>query len=194
MKLKLVLCSLILFVGSPAALAQKKRFCPVPPPSPFKHNGRIVTSFDPASSGMRTTLEHPRALGKEPGAPLYLTASFVHQDPRRGARPTVEVAFVSAALVSRFRDRHDLVLLCDGRQWVPQSRARYRAAKDAQGRTLEATSVTLSYDDLQNVIHSRRVGARLGTAEFELTNNHLEALRELASLIAPPANRWRAEE
>ena len=95
---RFVLSTLILSALSVTALPQKqKRFCPVPPPSPFKHSGRIVTSFDRAAGGMRTTLEHPRSLGR--GAEgLYLAASFVHQ--RNAPQLPVERRGVDAGIES----------------------------------------------------------------------------------------------
>src|SRR6201999_1573276 len=38
---RLLLCALFVALAAPLALAQK-RFCPTPPPSPFKHDGQIV--------------------------------------------------------------------------------------------------------------------------------------------------------
>lgn len=185
-------CSLILFAIVSPVPAQK-RFCPVPPPSPFKHSGQIVTSFDSATRRMRTTLEHPRVLGKGADS-VYLSASFVHQDPRRPSAPAVEVALISSSTALKYRDAHNLVFVCDGKMRRAASVARYQSRTEAAGMILEATRITLTYDDLLAITHSRKVAARLGATEFELTNNHLEALRELASLVAPSPGRWRADE
>ena len=191
---RLVLCATLLVASSAPALSQKqkKTACPVPPPSPFKHNGQIATKFDKAG-GMRTTLEHPRSLAAG-GAAIYLSASFTHQDPRRPAAPTLELTFVSVAPVQKFREAHDLVLLCDGARRSFAGATSYQKRDGGPGSTLEAAKVKLSYDDVLAVTRARKVAARLGVAEFELTNNHLEALRELASLMAPSPSRWRTSE
>ena len=172
-----------------AGTAQKK-FCPVPPPSPFKHNGQIVTSFDSSSNAMRTTLEHPRPLG---GDGLYLSATFVHQDPKRAARRTMELIFVSASKVQKYRDVHNLVLTCDGRPVTLASAARYQTRAGEQGFVLEALRVTLSQEEVAAMATGRKVSARVGGSEFELTKNHLEALREMATLMGGSSQRWRAE-
>lgn len=191
---RLLLCAALLAATSSATFAQQKRktACPVPPPSPFKHNGQIATSFDRAGGGMRTTLQHPRALTVA-GAPLYLSASFTHQDPRRAATPTMELVFVSVAPAQRFRDAHDLVLVTDGAQHSFAGATSYQTRPGDAGATLEAAKVRLTYDDVIAVTRARRVSARLGGADFELTNNHLEALRELASLMSGAQTRWRTE-
>lgn len=185
--LLLFACSLLSFTAADA-FAQKKRYCPTPPPSPYKHTGQIVTSFDPAG-GMRTTLQHPRALGGGADG-LYLAASFVHRSTRAGTTgaqgQTVDIAFSSASKVIRFRDAHDLVFVADG-QTIPfvGSAARYRSQATGDGLTLETTGANLPLTTLLTITRARRVAARVGGQEFELSNNHLEALRELASLISP---------
>lgn len=188
---RLTLCTALLLLIFPNALPQKRRSCPTPPPSPFKHSGEIVTSFDSAARAMRTTLEHPRPLGDAQNA-LYLSASFVHRDTRSGARQSLELLFASSSMEYRFRQGHDLVLVCDGRPAPLTSPARYRSRTDG-GMILEATSVTLSPEDLSVLTGARKVKARLGAQEFELTNNHLEALRAMASLMGASPSRWRAE-
>lgn len=189
--LNLLICAAALLLPADA-LAQKK-FCPAPPPSPFKHAGRIATSFDSASRGMRTTLQHPRPLDAAQG-PLYLTASFVHADPRRGAGQSVDLVIYSTSRLERFRAAHELALVADGRPVPFASRASYQTRASGDGLVLEAVRVTLSKEDLTSLTSARRVTGRVGADQFQLTNNHLEALRELASLMAGPASRWRTTE
>lgn len=192
---RIVLCAALLAASTAPALAQqkKKTACPVPPPSPFKHSGQISTRFDRGANGMRTTLEHPRALAAA-GANIYLSASFTHLDPRQPAAPSLELTFVSVAPAQKFRDAHDLVLIADGAPRSFAGSTNYQTRADNAGSTLEAAKVRLSYDDVLAVTRAHKVSARLGSAEFELTQNHLEALRELASLMAPSPSRWRTTE
>lgn len=184
---RLFLSTLLLCALSATALPQKKKFCPVPPPSPFKHSGRIVTSFDRSAGGMRTTLEHPRSLGK--GAEqLYLAASFVHQP--RAVTPTIELVLVSSSPAARYRDAHNLVFFCDGQQRPFNEKVGYKSQKGADGMALEATRVSLSYADAVALTRSRKVSARLGATDVEFTNNHLEALREMVAQLAPSPGLW----
>ena len=191
-KSSLVLCALLLLANADAFAQKKKKFCVAAPPSPFKHSGQIVTSFDSAARGMRTTLQHPRPLGGSQEA-LYMTASFVHQDPRHGVRPTVELALVSALKTQKYRDSHDVVLVGDGRPVPLSAAARYQSRAGKQGIIFEVFRLTLSADDLAGVTGARRVTARVGGEEFELTQNHLEALREMVSLLGGTAKSWRTE-
>ena len=192
---RIALCAALLAASSAPALSQQKRktACPVPPPSPYKHSGQISTRLDKSANGMRTILEHPRSLSAA-GAAIYLSASFTHQDARRPTTPTMELTFISVAPVQKVRDAHDLVLLYDGAAHSYAGATNYQTRADNAGSTLEAAKVQLSYDDVIALTRAHKVAARLGPAEFELTQNHLEALRELASLMAPSPSRWRTTE
>jgi hypothetical protein len=176
---------LVVFLFSFAATGYAQKFCTVAPPSPFKHNGLIVTTYDQAARRMKTTLEHPRTLGDG----IYLYASFFYQDPRLGSTPTVDIFFIFASKEPKYRHSHHLSLKTDGNAWPFTSAAQYYTEKGSRGMTIEKTKMTLTYAGLQNLIKARRVTVRLGLTEFELTNNHLEALREMASLMAPPPVR-----
>ncbi|HWS56248.1 MAG TPA: hypothetical protein VN228_19065 [Pyrinomonadaceae bacterium] len=179
---RLLVSAIILLSLVPAASAQKKQLCPKAPPSPFKHNGRIVTSL--GRGGARTTLEHPHALGR--GAdPLYMGASFVHVDPRRPATPTLELILYTGAPAARLDAGQGLALVYDGQPLDAARHASFRSQGGAQ-----AARVALPYAEVVKLTRARKVTARVGAAEYEFTNNHLEALRELVSQMAPSPGRW----
>jgi len=175
-----------------AALAQK-RMCPKPPPSPFKHEGQIVTSFDSRSGGMRTTLEHPRPVGR--GAELYyLAATFMHQDPRRAGTPSLDLILVSASPAARLRAGQEFSFVLDGQPRSFSRSVSYKTQTLGDGETQDWARVTLSYADAYALTRARAVVAKVGGVSVELTNNHLEALREIVSLMAPPPGRWQTAD
>ena len=186
---RLLLCAFLVALAAPLALAQK-RFCPTPPPSPFKHDGQIVTKFDGRAGGMRTTLQHPRPLGSGTEV-FYLAASFMHQDPRRPAAPALDLLLVSGSPLAHLRSGQQVSFVLDGQARALSQSASYASRPDGNGGTLDSASIKLSYADASAITHARRVVARVGGAEVELTNNHLEALREMLSLLAPSSGRWQ---
>ncbi|PYS84330.1 MAG: hypothetical protein DMF67_05580 [Acidobacteria bacterium] len=190
-RLLLSLVSLLTLLTA-AAYAQK-RMCPKPPPSPFKHDGQIITSFDSRAGGMRTTLQHPRPLVR--GAEVYyLAATFMHQDPRRPAvPPTLDLILVSATPAAGLRAGQQLAFVLDGQTRSFGQNVSYRSQPTADGTTLESARITLSYAEASALTRARRVAARVGGTEVELTNNHLEALREIVSLMAPSPSRWQTD-
>ena len=165
-----------------------QKFCTVSPPSPFHHNGLIVTSFDEPTGRMKTTLEHPQTIGSG----IYLYASFFYQDQRlQRTPPTIDIYFVSASKHPKYRDSHNVSIAGDVGELAHGMRINYFTESGAKGLTIEKTVITLTYAELLNLTNSNRVTARLGETEIELTNNHLEALREIASLMVPPVRAAR---
>src|SRR4051812_18248617 len=186
---RLVFCAMLFALSTPLALSQK-RFCPTPPPSPFKHDGQIVTKFDGRAGGMRTILQHPRPLGS--GAEVfYLAASFMHQDPRRPSTPALDLVLVSGSPLAHLRAGQAVTFVLDGQTRAVSQSVSYASRPDGSGGALDSASIRLSYADASAITHARRVVARVGGAEVELTNNHLEALREMLSLLAPSPGRWQ---
>ena len=182
--LKRIPLLLALFVTF-TATGYAQKFCTVSPPSPFHHNGLIVTSFDQPTGRMKTTLEHPQTIGNG----VYLFASFFYQDQRLRTPPTIDLYFISAAKHPKYRDSHNASIASGGGEMAHGMRTNYFTESGAKGLTIEKTVVTLTYAELQNLIESDRITARLGDTEIELTNNHLEALREIASMMVPPVRR-----
>ncbi|HEX6184064.1 MAG TPA: hypothetical protein VFZ44_09315, partial [Pyrinomonadaceae bacterium] len=122
---RLLLSTLLLTTLAATAFPQK-RLCPKPPPSPFKHDGEIVTTFDSRAGGMRTKLEHPRALGKGLDA-YYLAASFMHQSTKRPGTPTLDLVIYTASPTSPLQAGQGLVLVLDGQPRPFTREASYRA-------------------------------------------------------------------
>ncbi|HEX8173514.1 MAG TPA: hypothetical protein VF543_00175 [Pyrinomonadaceae bacterium] len=179
---RIPLIAAILFTFAGIGYAQ--RSCPVPPPSPFRHNAKIVTRQDPKTRQWKVYMQHPKSLTGG-GDPLYLAADFAFQDPRLRVKPTIDISFVSISKAPRFEYSHALSLLIDGQPWPVASPVQYSSDKQSDGHYLETTKVTLTYDSLVNLIQGRQVAAQLGMTKFELTNNHLEALREIANMMMP---------
>jgi hypothetical protein len=171
----------------------QKRMCAKPPPSPFKHDGEIVTSFDSRAGGMRTVLEHPRPVGR--GTDLYyLGASFMLQDPRRPSAPTLDLVLVSASPTAKLRAGQDPSFILDGQPRSISRNVSYKSQSDRSGGTLDSVRITLSYAEASAIANARKAVVRVGGAEIELTNNHLEALREIVSQLAPSPGRWQTAD
>src|SRR5215203_5127943 len=183
---RLLLSAALLTLLAATAFPQK-RLCPKPPPSPFKHDGEIVTSFDSRAGGMRTTLEHPRAIGS--GAELYhLAASFMHQSVKRPGTPALELVLYTNAPTARPNNAGTVSLVLDGQARPFTQQANFRTQPGGGGN---AVRLTLSYADLSAITHAGNASVQLGGAQLALTNNHLESLREMLSLLAPSPGRWQ---
>lgn len=179
-----VILSCALLLGC-ATQGLSQRACPVPPPSPYRHNGQIVTRFE--RGGVRTTLDPMLIRGSQQDG-LFLHATFSHLPRAQAARQTVELAFLSVSQTARFHHAPGLTLMVDGQPVALPGAVQYRS--DSRDRlTLETARIVLPVESFRNLLRARRVTARLGPTEFQLRENHLEALREVASLVAPQSAR-----
>lgn len=185
---RLLLSAALLTLLAATAFPQK-RLCPKPPPSPFKHDGEIVTSFDSRAGGMRTTLQHPRAIGS--GTELYyLAASFMHQSAKRPGTPALELVLYTTAPSAQPQNAGGVALVLDGETRPFTQNASFRSQPGGGN----AVRLTLSYTDLSALTHARNASVQLGGAQLALTNNHLESLREMLSLLAPSPGRWQTAD
>ena len=182
---RLLLSAALLILLAATAFPQK-RLCPKPPPSPFKHDGEIVTSFDSRAGGMRTTLQHPRAIGN--GTELYyLAASFMHQSAKRPGTPALELVLHTSVPSAQPNNAGTVSLVLDGQARPFTQQANFRSQPGGGN----AMRLTLSYAELSAITHARNASVQLGGAQLALTNNHLESLREMLSLLAPSPGRWQ---
>ena len=188
-KISRLLLSAALLTLLAATAFPQKRLCPKPPPSPFKHEGEIVTSFDSRAGGMRTTLQHPRALGN--GAELYyLAASFMHQSAQRPGIPALELVLYTNVRAAQPQNASSVSLVLDGQARPFTQQANFRSQPGGGN----AIRLTLSHTDLSALTHARNASVQLGGAQLALTNNHLESLREMLSLLAPSPGRWQTAD
>ena len=185
---RLLLSAALLTLFAATAFPQK-RLCPKPPPSPFKHDGEIVTSFDSRAGGMRTALQHPRAIGV--GAELYyLAASFMHQSAKRTGTPALELVLYTTAPSAQPSNAGTVSLVLDGQARTFAQNAGFRSHPNG-GR---AVRLTLSYAELSALTQSRNASVQFASAQLQLTNNHLESLREMLSLLAPAPAGWQTAD
>jgi hypothetical protein len=182
---RITLLSIVFILACAITGFGQKRFCEVPPPSPFKHNALIVTRYDKPAKRMKMVLEHPLSLGHGGGEATYLSASFFFSDPGLRARPVLDIQFISVSKEATRRNAHDLDLRADAARLPLVGPPQYQSTNVEKGLVQEVVTATITYDTLFNLIGSKRVTAQLGSTQFELTNNHLESLREVASLMVP---------
>lgn len=171
----------LLISFSTVAFAQK--FCRVTAPSPFKHSARIVTVYDTRAKRMKTTLEHPQSLSS--GGTTYLYAEFFYEDPRLGAKPGLDLYFRSVSKETKYRNALALAITLDGNSSITTGQLSYASKRGEKNSALEVAKVTISYDDVVRITSAKSVDVRLGPTSFRLSKNHLESLREIASLMTP---------
>ena len=130
-------------------------------------------------------MEYPQ-LDPSNGVRFTLAASFYHQDMRLPTPPSVDLTFIFISPESSSSHARPLSLFLNGRPWSPAANpsVQYSSAKDHKF-VIERAKVTLTYESLLQLINSRRIDARLGSSTYQLSEDNLEALRDLARQLAP---------
>jgi hypothetical protein len=112
----------------------------------------------------------------------------MHQSTKRPGTPALELVLYTNA--ARAQDAGSVTLVLDGQARPFAQNASLRS----QSGGGNAVRLSLSYGDLSELTRARNASVRLGGAQLELTQNHLESLREMLTLLAPPPGRWQTAQ
>jgi hypothetical protein len=172
---------LAMLLLSCASLGFGQKFCRVAS-SPFKHTASIANKYDDHAHRMKTVLEYPRFDGGGSGFTIY--ASFYHHNVKLGFTPTVDLTFIFANAQSSSQHARDLSLSVNGRPLAFAGPIQFASQKDKH-TTVDAVKITITYENLLEITSGRKTEVRFGSTSRKLSEDNLEALRELASLLAP---------
>jgi hypothetical protein len=174
----------------------------------FKHKSKVETTYDKTKDQTTTYLRPMRLLYKDssieaqiinegkkvdylPGETIWLTAYLV--SPGKGsAKPEfVTIAFRSSTLEkTKFSANQSLTITLDGaamdlgNMTVTENRIDDQMSSGVDHiYMLESLELPLPYETFLKITRARKVKARLAGAEVELSNDHLEAFRDLLSRV-----------
>lgn len=201
-KLIFLLLLLALAVVQPPAQSQGK--LQPPPKKNYKYDGKIVTTYDKSKNEtlvliqlmpvkdvedprpiLEDTADHPRDWSR-----LGFTMFFSYPGESATTPKDVSIGFLYEALEPDRYKGHVLMAKIDGerltlgkmevlnttmvnRRWAYQPYTR---------RTLE---LIVPYEQLLRLANAKKVKMTLGSFEFNLSKDHLDAIRDLASRTTP---------
>jgi hypothetical protein len=158
----------------------------------FKHNRRFLVEYDRTRDVtlVRVNVFHAPAPGSRP---VWMDAIFAH--PGRvlilAPRPIDEMIFFHLVTIGtpggdlQWMARHDLELRLDDSVRVSLP-GRYQYDITAEGHVqLEEVHVVVPVATFLRIIGASKVEGRIGTTDFVLKQNALEALRDLGSRMVP---------
>lgn len=201
--MKILLLSLLLLCGAAVASAQTAALQP-PPKRNYKYDGKIVTNFD-KEKGETVVLiqlmrikdvEDPRPVWEDtPANPrqldtLEMTMFFSYPGQTLVTPKYVSVGFLYLALDPERYRNHALRAKIDG-VWVELGKMDVLRTQEVSARgaykryTRRALEMTIPYEQFLALANARKVKMQLGGVEFDLSRDHLEAIRDLASRTAP---------
>lgn len=142
---------------------------------PFNHNADITTEFDRFTNVTTVKLSPmPTSDGIE------MSAFFVPGDSG------VVLHVISQSETWRFLQHHPIVILADNKQVVSETLRHDGHVIIGGGGVLEQMFVTLPYSTFVQMVNADKLEMRLSSNELKITDDHLQALRDLATRYANP--------
>jgi hypothetical protein len=177
----------LIFPNDPKAATPAKRT--------FKHDGKFETKYDRFEDEtivrVGITLSKPSNPNYEIIGPiLSMVAGFSYRGQVLQTSPRfITLGFQLFIYVGNrrfqgiFNDNDKLIVLADGERLTATMRR--EVLTDNAGGIYENASTSFDYLDFLRIANSKNVEMRAGTREIKLSENDLEALRDLASRTVP---------
>lgn len=199
---KVIVSLFLLAIGAVYSPAQSQGSLQPSPKKNYKYDGKIVTTFDAAKKETQVAIQlmpvkevedpndilednaqHPRNWSW-----LGFTMFFSYPGESLTTPQNVSIGILYDALEPKYYEGHILTAKIDGekitlgkmvvlntvivtRKWAPNTK-----------RTLE---LVVPYEQLLRLANAKKVKMTLGSFDFNLSKDHLEAIRDLASRTAP---------
>jgi hypothetical protein len=202
LQVKLVTSSILLCLCATLGWAQS---APAPPPKKdYKYEGKIVSTYDKAKDQTLVLIqlmdvkdvEDPRPVTEDsfdkPRSHdrLGFTMFFAYPGETLATPRYVSIGFSYMALdPQRYKD-HVLTAKIDGERItlgkMEVLRTQEVIVRTAYKRyTRRALELVIPYEQFLRLANARKVKMKLGDQEFDLSKDHLEAVRDLASRTVP---------
>jgi hypothetical protein len=199
--MKIPVVSLMLLIGAASGLAQSQT---PPPKRSYKYEGKIVSSFNKDKNETVVLIqlmpvkdvEDPRPISEStPSKPrredrLGITLFFTYPGQTLATPKSVSIGFLYMALEPEQYENHNLRAKIDG-TWVELGKMDVLNTQEVIVRyaykryTRRALELIIPYDQFLRLANAKKVKLKLGGYEFDLSKDHLEAIRDLASRTVP---------
>ena len=147
----------------------------------FKHNQNVEEKYDKFKDKTSVTLKL-RLLGDiTNGLEVVLTETFAGQKP---VTPTnFPVMFMATNKDLKYYLSHGLIFLVDGER-IKFDDVKYTKLT-YQGYFIEVMILAVPFNTLKKIVAAKKVEAQLGSTEFALSDDYLEAMRDFVSRVSP---------
>jgi hypothetical protein len=164
------------------AKAQTRQLQP-PTKRAFKHKAKIESKYDRFKDQTQVQLETKRVMGGFL-EDIKMGASFFYKG-QKAMPEDIILVFRSSTQDWRFLRETDreLIALADGER-LPLGTLDRDSQVLSGGRVIEVMATDVPYEAFMTIVNAKKVEMKLGRYQFELKEEHLEALRDLASRMA----------
>ena len=164
------------------------------------HNGKVDTSYDHVRGITTVRLDRIQVYGEPPTELQYVggdkasfDASFSYSGRTLRAYPKrILFSFTSTSQNWKYTDFPKLTALVDGKplnlrpsEYVPSFTVNASANTNSDDYISQGIAVSLSHKTFLRIANGRTVQIKMGPREFDLVENHLEALRNLVTRMVP---------
>ena len=182
--------TVLLLIG--AAIACQAGDDIFPPPAEYRHDFKITQTYDKFKDETWLKMDYG-GVWKNPDNEVELDLYTTFKGDGRSEPHGMPVFhFVNEGRDGwRYLKNHEVTFLAD------EERMSFREHYDGsvgKGYVLEFIAVYPSQAQLKKILHSRKVQFRIGFDELELTESHLNALKEYCSYIGSPHLRVSSPE
>ena len=198
MRILFILISVIAFSGIFDGQAQESQLS-APPKRKFKYDGKIETTYDGSKDRSMVffklipikALEEPKGSDEVQFSDerLELTAYFAYPGQQLMTPQWVTIAFFSSTENPQKYTDHALDVKADG-QWVHLGTLKVlsRVSGTRRGElplVRETMELPIPYQQFLLLANAKKLKVKLGSVEFDLEKEHLEAIRDLAAHTVP---------
>jgi hypothetical protein len=186
---RITFCALFLLTGALLSMGQensdKKR--------EFKHKGKIVSKYDKSKDQTTVTLKKmaiSSPLAQEVSdlqqvPQLDLEAYFTYPGQQLAKRAeTITLVFRTFSKYAVFQRGQNLIGVIEGERALMLGTTNYTSNSQTFGIE-EVLSISLPSEALERIANSKNAQIYLGNRQIPLKENHLEALRDMASRMTP---------
>jgi len=176
------------------------QYAEITPQGISTHNRKVETSYDQAKK-ITTVRLNPMQVYGEPlssshyigGDEASLSASFTFSGRTLKVQPKrVLLTLTSTSQDWKYTDYRKLTALVDGKrlnlgpmEHLPLFKVHATANVNSDDYISQGIAISLPYKRFLQIANGKKVQMRVGPREFKLDRNHLEALRDLATLMLP---------
>jgi hypothetical protein len=165
-----------------------------------KPNPYVETTYDQVKEITTVRLSPMQVYGEPLASSHYIggdeasfDASFTYSGRTLRAQPKrILFSLTSTSLDWKYTDFRKLTALVDGKylnlgplEQVPSFTVNASANANSDDYISQGIAISLTYKTFLRIANGKKVQIRMGPREFELENDHLEALRYLATRMVP---------
>ena len=171
-----ILLVLFLFLAA-GAIAQE-------PSSKFKHDGKIEVLFDEKKNETTIRLNEMKIFESESETLSIIVVGSFEGKKQTGSPSELLFVLNASSKQRRYQIEPQITVTADGEVIRTRQMKNYGARND-KGQIIEPLLTMMPYEIVVKMANAKKVTLKIGTTDYEMTANNLEALRDVVSRLAP---------